>query len=313
MTTLYFDHPAAAGHDTGYAHPEAPARIRAVTATLAGPAFAGLDRRQAPLATAEQVDRAHRPGFHDRLRATVPDWGLHGHDGDTMTGPRSLIAALAASGAACAAVDAVLAGQGRNAFVATRPPGHHAERHRPMGFCLTNHVAIAARHAQASRGLRRVAVVDVDVHHGNGTQDCFWDVPGLFYASTHQMPLYPGTGAAGETGGRGVVVNRPLAPGAGSAAFRAAIADDVLPALEAFAPELILLSAGFDAHRADPLADLCLEVADFAWVTDVICAAADRLCGGRVVSVLEGGYAIGALADCVAAHVTRLMGAGLRP
>lgn len=313
MTTLLFDHPASAGHDAGYAHPESPARIHAVTAALAGPAFAALDRRQAPLATAAQVDRAHGPGFHDRLRGAVPDWGLHGHDGDTITGPGSLTAALAAGGAACAAVDAVLAGHGRNAFVATRPPGHHAERRRPMGFCLTNHVAIAARHAQAERGLGRIAVVDFDVHHGNGTQDCFWDVPGLLYASTHQMPLYPGTGAADETGGRGVIVNRPLAPGAGSAAFRAAITDGVLPALAAFAPELLILSAGFDAHRADPLADLALEVADFAWVTDVLCDAAERLCGGRVISVLEGGYDVDALSAGVAAHVTGLMRAGVTP
>lgn len=313
MPTWLFHHPSSVQHDTGYAHPESAERMTAVTQALAGPQCVGLERRTSPAATADQVDRAHQPGFFDRLAAAVPPWGLHGFDSDTMTGPQSLTAALTASGGACAAVDAVATGAAENAFVAARPPGHHAERHRPMGFCLTNHVAIAAQHARAQHGLDRIAVVDFDVHHGNGTQDCFWDEPGLLYASIHQMPLYPGTGTRAETGARGMIVNSPLPPGAGADAFRAAVQDDVLPALQSFAPDLLILSAGFDAHRADPLANLCLDVEDFGWVTDQLCAAAASLCQGRLVSVLEGGYDPVALAASVAAHIEGLVQAAARP
>jgi acetoin utilization deacetylase AcuC-like enzyme len=238
--------------------------------------------------------------------------GFHGpgfarSDPDTYMSPGSAEAASRAAGAVIAAVDGVMGGDFRNAFCAVRPPGHHAERARAMGFCLFNNVAVGALHARATHGLKRIAVVDFDVHHGNGTQDIFFDAPDLFYASTHQMPLYPGTGSPDERGIAGNVLNRPLRPGSGSVEFRAAYRDSVLPALEAFVPEFIFISAGFDAHRADPLANLALSEEDFGWVTAEICAIAARLCEGRVVSTLEGGYDLGALAASAAAHVRALI------
>jgi acetoin utilization deacetylase AcuC-like enzyme len=206
-----------------------------------------------------------------------------------------------------AAIDSVVAGELRNAFCAVRPPGHHAERDRAMGFCLFNNIAVGALHAQAAHGMARVAVIDFDVHHGNGTQDIFFSNPDLFYASTHQSPLYPGTGAASERGASENILNIPLRPGAGSEQFRAAFERLILPALSAFAPQLILVSAGFDAHRADPLAELCLDEADFGWATREICAIAAMTCSGRVVSALEGGYDLDALGRSAAAHVRALM------
>jgi acetoin utilization deacetylase AcuC-like enzyme len=216
-------------------------------------------------------------------------------------------AALRAAGAVVAAVDEVMSGRLRNAFCAVRPPGHHAEHATAMGFCLFNNVAVGALHAQVVYGLPRVAVIDFDVHHGNGTQDIFFRNPNLFYASTHQSPLYPGTGSVSERGVSGNILNVPLPPGAGGVEFRAAFETLILPTLRVFEPDLILISAGFDAHRADPLAQLRLDEEDFGWATRQICAVAAQSCLGRVVSALEGGYDLDALARSSAAHVRALM------
>jgi acetoin utilization deacetylase AcuC-like enzyme len=270
--------------------------------------FAGLEWAEAPPAEFEQIMRVHPPAFIEGVLAAVPASGLVALDADTILSPGSGEAALRAAGAVAAAVDAVARGQIANAFCAVRPPGHHAEASTAMGFCIFNNVAIGAYQARAVHGLERVAVVDFDVHHGNGTQAIFERDPALFYASTHQMPLYPGTGSARETG-VGNICNAPLPPNAGSAEFRAAMMDRVLPALDAFRPDFLLISAGFDAHRADPLANLQLEEADYAWASDQLLAVAARRCHGRVVSALEGGYDLAALAASSAAHVRRLMAA----
>jgi acetoin utilization deacetylase AcuC-like enzyme len=227
-------------------------------------------------------------------------------DGDTAMSAGSSPAALRAAGAVVAAVDEVVAGRIRNAFCAVRPPGHHAERDRAMGFCLFNNIAVGALHARDVHGFKRIAVVDFDVHHGNGTQDIFFNEPNLFYASTHQFPLYPGSGRPSEKGVAGNILNAPLPPGADGPAFRAAFENSILPALDRFAPDFIFISAGFDAHRADPLASLALDEADFAWATTEICRVAARRCDGRVVSALEGGYDLEALASSAAAHVRAL-------
>lgn len=308
MTTLIFAHAASADHDTGPGHPERAARAEAVARALAGNGLAGLPRREAPRADRAHLERAHSAAHVDRTLGDMPDEGLIRFDPDTVASPGTREAALRAAGAVVAAVDAVMAGEARNAFCANRPPGHHAEAERAMGFCFFNNVAVGAAHASAAHGLTKVAVVDFDVHHGNGTQAIFWDRPDMFLASTHQMPLYPGTGAERETGAFGQIVNAPLPPGAGGDAFRARMEGRVLPALEAFRPELILVSAGFDAHRADPLAQLALETGDFAWATRALLAAAERLCGGRLVAALEGGYDLEALHDSVGAHVGALAG-----
>jgi acetoin utilization deacetylase AcuC-like enzyme len=307
MDTLLFTHPACIGHDTGPGHPERPDRLRAVLTTLENESFALLQRREAPEATIEQIARAHPEGFVRRLLAAVPSEGLQPIDADTVLSPGSGAAALRAAGAGGAAVDAVLAGEARNAFCAVRPPGHHAETARAMGFCLFNSVAIAAMHARLAHGLGRIAVVDFDVHHGNGTQDIFWSEPDLFYASTHQSPLYPGTGSEDETGVAGNILNAPLPPMSGGVEFRRAMERIVLPAVDSFAPELLLISAGFDGHARDPLAHLELHEADFAWATQELMRLADRHCGGRIVSTLEGGYDLRALALSTAAHVHTLM------
>ena len=309
MTTIFYTHPACIEHDPGPYHPERPDRLRAILAALEGGAFAGLERREAPRADAAQLTLVHPASHVERILGAVPAEGLAHLDPDTAMSPGSGEAALRAVGAVTAAVDAVLAGEAANAFCAVRPPGHHAEPARAMGFCLFNSVAIGAEHARRAHGLRRIAVVDFDVHHGNGTQAFFAEDRDLLYASTHQYPLYPGTGAREETGVAENLVNAPLPPGAGSDAFRAAIADRVLPALDAFAPELILVSAGFDAHADDPLAGLNLATEDYAWVTERLLDAAARHCGGRLVSSLEGGYDLDALAASAAAHVRALMAA----
>jgi acetoin utilization deacetylase AcuC-like enzyme len=306
--TLLYTHAACLGHDMGPKHPERPARLEALNAAFAAPEFASLDRRESPKATIEQIARMHPRDHVERVLDAVPESGLVQLDGDTSMSPGSGEAALRAAGAVCAAVDAVIAGEAANAFCAGRPPGHHAEPARPMGFCLFNSVAIAAGQARAVHGLKRVAVMDFDVHHGNGTQAMFWDEPDLLYASTHQMPLYPGTGARDERGAHGTIVNAPLPGGAGGAEFRAAMTEIILPALDDFAPELLIISAGFDAHADDPLAGLCFVEDDYAWATAELMRVAERHAGGRVVSALEGGYDLDALAASAAVHVAVLMG-----
>ncbi len=309
MTTLLYSHPASLEHDPGPGHPEKPARLEAVLAALEAPDFAALERRQAPPADQAQIARVHRPAYIEAVFDSIPETGYHGLDGDTVVSPGSGEAARRAAGALCAAVDAVAAGEAKNAFCALRPPGHHAEPDKAMGFCLFNNVAIGALQARAARGLRRVAVVDFDVHHGNGTQAMFWNDPELFYGSIHQMPLYPGTGREDERGVAGNIVNVPLAPMTGSTEFRRAWSETLLPKLDDFAPDFILVSAGFDAHEDDPLANLCLSTEDFAWATSEILALARTHCDGLLVSTLEGGYDLNALAAAAAAHVRALMSA----
>ncbi len=306
MTTLLMTHLDCVAHEPGHGHPEAPARLSAVLAALEDPQFRGLVRHDAPIGNQADVARVHGQSFVSAVLAAVPRTGHAALDADTILSPGSGTAALRAVGAVTAAVDAVASGRASNAFCAVRPPGHHAEPAHAMGFCVFNSIAIAARHAQAVHGLERVAIVDFDVHHGNGTQAVAENDPTLFFASSHQYPLYPGTGAAGETG-LGNVVNAPLPAGADGAIFRRAFETKILPALDAFAPELLLVSAGFDAHRADPLAGLELEEADFAWVTSRLIEAARQHCRGKLVSVLEGGYDLRALAGSAAAHVSALM------
>ena len=304
-TMALFSHPACADHDTGPGHPERAERLRAVERALAAPRFAALDRREAPPATRAQLERIHAPAAVERTLAAIPREGYAHIDGDTVVSPGSREAALRAAGAACAAVDAVLDGEARRAFCAVRPPGHHAEPDRAMGFCLFNNAAIGAAHALAAHGLQRVAVLDFDVHHGNGTQAAFERDARALFVSSHQSPLYPGTGAASETG-VGNIVNMPLAAGATGAVFRAAW-EGAFDRVDAFHPELIVVSAGFDAHRRDPLAGLALVEEDFAWISRRIAEAADSSCVGRVVSTLEGGYDLEALAASAAAHVAALM------
>ena len=307
MTTRLYTSPLSLEHPVPPGHPERPDRIRAVLEALEHEDFAALERHEAEPASIDLAMLAH-PGEHlDKVKRAIPDEGLHQVDGDTHVGPRSLDAALACISGAVDAVDAVIEGRADNAHVAMRPPGHHAEKTTAMGFCLFNTVAIAARHAQRKHGLERVAVVDFDVHHGNGTQDIFWDDASVLFCSTHQMPLYPGTGAKGETGTANTIVNAPLRPGDGGETFREAFAARVLPRLSDFVPELVLVSAGFDAHHRDPLAELELTADDFDWATGKLMDVAARHAGNRLVSVLEGGYDLMGLAESDAAHVRRLM------
>jgi acetoin utilization deacetylase AcuC-like enzyme len=308
VATALITHPACLDHDTGPYHPENAERLRAVLQALEAPEFSDLLREQAPLATVEQISRVHPRAYVEAILAVQPELGEPVQiDGDTVMSEGSAEAAQRAAGGACHAVDAVMEGWARSAFAAVRPPGHHAEPNRPMGFCLFNNAAVAAMHARAHWGVQRVAVVDFDVHHGNGTQAFFAADPDLFYASTHQSPCYPGTGEVWETGAANNIVNVPLRPRDGGPAFRRAWGDVIIPALEAFAPGLLIVSAGFDAHIADPLAQLRLENADFAWITQELVAVADRHCGGKIVSVLEGGYDLDALAAAAAIHVRGLM------
>ena len=306
---LLYTHPACLLHDAGPGHPESPSRLQAVLEALDADRFAMLDRVEAPRATREQLHRVHAEDLIDLVFDNAPGEGYVRVDPDTTMCPHSLEAALRAAGAVAAAVDAVVAGEADNAFCAVRPPGHHAEPGRAMGFCLFNNAAIGALRAREVHGLERVAVIDFDVHHGNGTQACFWDDPGLFYASTHQSPLYPGTGGRGETGAADNIVNVPLRPMSGSREFRSGVTRDILPALDAFRPELLLISAGFDAHRSDPLAQLMLDESDYVWVTEQLLETARRHAGGRIVSTLEGGYDLPALGASAAAHVRTLMAA----
>lgn len=308
MTTLLYTHPACLQHDPGPHHPESPARLRAVLAALEAAEFSGLERREAPDSAIDDLLRVHTRRHVERTLAAVPRSGYAGIDADTVLSPASGSAALRAAGAVSAAVDAVIAGEADNAFCAVRPPGHHAEPERAMGFCLFNNAAIGALRAHEVHRLDRVAVIDFDVHHGNGTQAAFESNEHLFYASTHQSPLYPGTGSARETG-VGNIVNVPLPPMAGADQFRRGVTQRILPALEVFRPELVLISAGFDGHKSDPLAQLMLEEEDYAWVTERLLECARRHAGGRLVATLEGGYDLSALGASVAAHVRVLMSA----
>ncbi len=306
MTTLLLTHPDCLTHETGRHHPESPARLAAVLEGLEDAAFSALKRRAASLGRIEDIARVHPPEFIAAVLSAVPQSSFSALDPDTILSAGSGNAGLRAVGAITAAVDAVATGEATNAFCAVRPPGHHAEPDRAMGFCLFNSIAIAARRAQSVHGLKRVAILDFDVHHGNGTQAAFEKDASVFFASSHQHPHYPGTGAAHESG-VGNIVNVPLRTGTEGAGFRRAWETHILPALDAFAPELILASAGFDAHRADPLAGLELEDEDFAWVTTRLTEAARRHADGRLVSVLEGGYDLRALAGSAAAHVSALL------
>ncbi|HEY9037938.1 MAG TPA: histone deacetylase family protein [Roseovarius sp.] len=307
MTTALLSHADCLDHEVPRDHPERPGRLRAVLHALEG---RDLLREEAPLAIDAQLTCVHPQTYLYALTRAVPDHGLAPIDGDTWLSPGTMRAARRAVGGAIRGVDMVMEGRAGNAFVATRPPGHHAERSTAMGFCYLGPVAAAAYHALDHHGLSRVAIVDFDVHHGNGTQDLVQDDPRIAFLSTHQMPLFPGTGNPSDHGASGNVLNVALRAGDGSVAFRNAMERQILPALDAFAPELVLVSAGFDAHRDDPLANLELVEADFAWVTERICDLADIHAQGRVVSCLEGGYSLRALANSVAAHVDVLIERG---
>ncbi len=309
MTTLLLTHPACLDHVTPPGHPERPDRLRAVNEVLAEARFNGLTRGEAPEGNLDLVTLCHNEDYVTELRHIAPTSGLVYIDGDTSMSPGTWEAVMRGVGGAVAATDAVMSGKHANAFVAVRPPGHHAEINRPMGFCFFDNVAIAARHAQRTYGIGRAAIVDFDVHHGNGTQDIFWADKSVMYCSTHQMPLFPGTGAAGERGDHDTIVNAPLAAEDGGKQFRAAFENVILPQLTKFAPELIMISAGFDAHYRDPLASLNLRAEDFDWVTRRLMDLADASAGGRIVSVLEGGYDLQGLQESVAAHVGALAGA----
>ena len=309
MSTVLISHPACIAHDPGKAHPECPDRLRHIQRALAGEAFSLLRRESAPLGDIDLIKRVHDPAYVDHLHAHIPQSGYYPLDGDTVLSPGSWEAALRAVGGVCHAVTAVMDGPDRNAFVATRPPGHHAEYDQAMGFCLFNNAAIAARFARETYGIKRVAVVDFDVHHGNGTQHLFENDPELFYISTHQWPLYPGTGAPQERGAYRNILNLPLSEGAGTGEIKQAFEDAVIPELTSIRPELLIISAGFDAHADDPLGGLTLTADDYAWITGQLLQFAEHYCENRVVSVLEGGYDMNGLSASVAAHIRRLMAA----
>lgn len=309
MTTRLYENAVFLEHETPAGHPERADRLRSLNIALEHPNFAPLQRVEAKIANEDAVLLAHPEEHLFSVMRQIPEeeGEINQIEADTYVSPKSLQAALTAIGGAMAAVDAVMAGEISNAFVAGRPPGHHAEKSKAMGFCLFNTVAIAARHAQKKFGAERVAIVDWDVHHGNGTQDIFWDDPSVLFCSTHQMPLYPGTGARDETGSKNNVVNAPLSPNVGSDHFREAFKSRVLPALQDFSPDLILISAGFDAHHRDPLAQINLVGEDFDWATGRLMEVADRFAHNRVVSILEGGYDLEGLAESAGLHILRLM------
>ena len=300
MATALITHPDCLGHVTPPGHPEQVARLEAVLSALDG---MDLIRVKAPLVAEDDLLRCHPRSYLNDLKRASPTSGWWALDPDTYMSQGTLTAAHRAVGAVIRGVDLVLAGDAANAFAAVRPPGHHAERETAMGFCLFGNVAIAAHYALEHHGLSRVAIVDFDVHHGNGTQALVEDDPRILYCSTHQMPFYPGTGRPSDTGPHDTIINVGLASGTGAKEFRAAMDRIVLPGIDAFSPQLLLISAGFDAHRDDPLAELNLTTEDFAWVTAKICDLADKHCAGRVVSALEGGYDLEALGECAAAHV----------
>jgi acetoin utilization deacetylase AcuC-like enzyme len=312
MSTLYLSHPAALNHQTSPGHPERADRIRVIERALEEEGFCLLHREQAPRAEIPWITRVHPESYVQALHEASPQTGFAQIDADTIMSPGTLEAALRGVGAAVRAVDEVMERRAANAFVAMRPPGHHAERAQPMGFCFFNNAAIAARHAQAAHGAERVAIFDWDVHHGNGTQDIFWSDPSVLYCSSHQMPLYPGSGARSERGDHDTIVNLPLQAGTDGAEYRELVEAVILPRIDAFAPDLIIISAGFDAHWRDPLANINLTEQDFVWATNRIMDLASKHCGGRIVSLLEGGYDLEALAKSAAAHVRALMGRGPR-
>jgi acetoin utilization deacetylase AcuC-like enzyme len=307
MSTLLLSHPACLNHLTPAGHPERPDRLRAIEQVLEDEKFQLLARVEAPLGPLDVIALCHPMDYVEAIRDASPAEGLVRLDADTSMSPGSFEAALHAVGGAKLAVDEVMTGKAVNAFVATRPPGHHTETARPMGFCLFNNAAIAARYAQKTHGAERAAVVDFDVHHGNGSQDIFWSDKSVMYCSTHEMPLYPGTGAVGERGEFNTIVNAPLSAGDGGDAFREAFETAILPRLREFKPDVLIISAGFDAHTRDPLANLNLVEADFSWVTKKLMEIADTSAKGRVVSLLEGGYDLQGLSRSVAAHVSALM------
>jgi acetoin utilization deacetylase AcuC-like enzyme len=307
MPTLYVTHRDCLDHLTPAGHPERPDRLRAIEQALEAETFQILAREQAPLGTKEQVALCHPTDYIDAIEDATPRDGLVHLDADTVMSSGSYDAVMRCIGGGVLAVDEVMAGKVKNAFVAVRPPGHHAEKMRPMGFCLFNSAAIVARHAQKQHGCERAAIVDFDVHHGNGSQDIFWSDKSVMYCSTHEMPLYPGTGAVGERGDFNTIVNAPLRAGDGGDQFREAFETAILPRLRDFRPDILIVSAGFDAHTRDPLANLNLVEADYAWVTRKLMEVADATCGGRIVSMLEGGYDLQGLSRSVAAHVTTLM------
>jgi acetoin utilization deacetylase AcuC-like enzyme len=307
VATLFLSHPASLGHDTGPGHPERAERIRVIEKTLSGEDFRSLKRLEAPRGDPQAILRVHSAEYLTKIESAMPAEGLVTLDSDTLISPGTFDAVLHAAGGAVLGVDAVMRGEADNAFLAARPPGHHAERARPMGFCLINTAAVAARHAQAAHGAERVAIMDFDVHHGNGTQEIFWSDPTVLYCSTHEMPLFPGTGARRERGEYDTIVNAPLSAGTDGRVFKEAVETVILPRIAAFAPDLIIISAGFDAHYRDPLANLNLTESDFAWITGKLIDVALSDCDGRIVSVLEGGYDLEALAGSAAAHVLTLM------
>ena len=307
MTTLLVTHPACLDHLNPAGHPERPDRLRAIDRALAEERFQALRREQAPAATLDLITLCHPRDYAEEIRNANPSHGMVRLDADTAMSPGTFEAVLRAVGGAAMATDEVMAGTAHNAFCAMRPPGHHAETVRPMGFCIFNTAAIIARHAQKKHGVERVAVVDFDVHHGNGTQEIFWSDPTVMYCSTHEMPLYPGTGARSERGLHDNIVNAPLRAGAGGEDFRAAFETVILPRALAFRPDFMVISAGFDAHMRDPLANLNLLEPDYAWVTEKLMEIADASAQGRIVSVLEGGYDLQGLSGSVAAHVSALL------
>ncbi|WP_299380099.1 histone deacetylase family protein [uncultured Kiloniella sp.] len=309
MTTALFYHPVSLLHDTGIHHPESPLRIKETLSVLSEADFDALDRREAPVIDKAKLLWAHTKSHVDGVFQAIPDTGYVAIDGDTVICKDSGEAALRAAGGICAAIDAVMNGEVDNAFCLSRPPGHHAERDRAMGFCLFCNPAIGAYQAKNEHGIKKIAVIDFDVHHGNGTQDVFWNDPDMFYGSTHGSPLFPGTGSEGEIGVAGNIMNCPLPSGAGSYEFRKVMEDKIFPGVQDFGPDFIIVSAGFDAHREDPLASLNLEDEDFGWVSRRIVELSQELCNGRLVSILEGGYNTHALSRSVALHVRALMNA----
>ena len=307
MTTLLITHPACLAHDMGEGHPERPDRLRAIERAFESESFQMLARDTAPRAEISAIARVHPLEYIEAIRAATPTQGLTAIDQDTSMSRGTFEAALRSAGGAIFAVDEVMKRKVRNAFVATRPPGHHAELATPMGFCFFNNAAVAARHAQAVYGTERIAIMDFDVHHGNGTQHIFWNERNVMYASTHEMPHYPGTGSLSERGEHDQIVNAPLRAGDAGETFREAMEVAILPRIDNFSPDLIIISAGFDGHRRDPLGNLNLVEADYVWATRKLMEIAQRHCAGRIVSVLEGGYHLDSLARSVAMHVSTLM------